>query len=771
MNNFYVKLPLLILIIFTVLTPSAFAQYDFTGDGIDEILSVTTEEDGLIRWNIIDTTNFETYFVGGFGSVSSQLAPGNWLSKTRTNIAVMVHGNPLNTIEEDNRFRLRMPVNISESKEIVISELQRGKKASVISNADFDGNAYSDVVIIRRGHRSRAIWYLNLNPLNMYSAKRRRKRFGDGRDIPISFRFRGNRDSLASIVIPRGRRALKIKHCLIPCIRKRRIRIKNNYIDSKNIIPQILKGERDKLLFTRQDLSFEKTLNLINLRGKLIAKTLTSKDSKAVTGNFYDANLLIVNNGEAKLKNLETHDEYTLPFKVGKLVANQIIEDYPKSEQDLQNSNIPVVTSTPTVTITPTIITSTTKTPIINKTSIPVLTITPSLSYTFSLTPYTPTLSYTPTAKITTTSTATNTFSPTKTITSTYTSTSTTTYTSTHTNTRTPTKTTTNTVTYTSTTTNTPTLTPTQSFTNTPTLTPSLTVTYTATNSPTFTPTETNTPTFTNTATQTPTQTATYTPTFSPTQTSTPYPNLPADISGLVTWYDAADSSTLFTDTNCLNSASDGDLINCWANKASGMPNQIAVSPAIYRASEPEIGNHQTLEFTEDCYSGGDNDLGLDTYFTIFVAIQPNNVGKWMRVMGKGGHDNGGSLPGWMLIFLRPTDQGLNLVATREHSGNNNLIYSPINFSNSKLSIITYTVGIDSIHLSINGTPIATASYNNNPIDSNNLPFAIGCTYNGSNFQNSLHGNYSEAIIYNRELTAQEVHDLEVYLIDKWGVN
>jgi hypothetical protein len=73
---------------------------------------------------------------------SSQIAIGNWFSKNRLHIGVVVQGDPLNTENEDNRFRLRIPFNIADSKEIIISEFQRGNKATIISSSDFDGNGY-----------------------------------------------------------------------------------------------------------------------------------------------------------------------------------------------------------------------------------------------------------------------------------------------------------------------------------------------------------------------------------------------------------------------------------------------------------------------------------------------------------------------------------------------------------------------------------------------------------------------------------------------------
>lgn len=140
---------ILSLIGFWLIVPlSLYAQYDFNSDGVDEVLHVSEDESGLIRWDVLDLTTGENSTLGFFGNPRDQLAVGNWITPDRPVIGVITNGSNGDSTYEDNRFRLVVPLDIVNSAESLIINLQRGKRASIISSADFDGNGISRMSLL-----------------------------------------------------------------------------------------------------------------------------------------------------------------------------------------------------------------------------------------------------------------------------------------------------------------------------------------------------------------------------------------------------------------------------------------------------------------------------------------------------------------------------------------------------------------------------------------------------------------------------------------------
>lgn len=101
---------ILSLIGFWLIVPlSLYAQYDFNSDGVDEVLHVSEDESGLIRWDVLDLTTGENSTLGFFGNPRDQLAVGNWITPDRPVIGVITNGSRGDSTYEDNRFRLVVP--------------------------------------------------------------------------------------------------------------------------------------------------------------------------------------------------------------------------------------------------------------------------------------------------------------------------------------------------------------------------------------------------------------------------------------------------------------------------------------------------------------------------------------------------------------------------------------------------------------------------------------------------------------------------------------
>lgn len=86
----------------------AMCQYDFNGDGVDELLSFRANKEAKIVWELIDTHTFKNDFFSEFGEVDDQVAPGYWLNKNKASIAVITHGT---SARNDIKFRIVAPLD------------------------------------------------------------------------------------------------------------------------------------------------------------------------------------------------------------------------------------------------------------------------------------------------------------------------------------------------------------------------------------------------------------------------------------------------------------------------------------------------------------------------------------------------------------------------------------------------------------------------------------------------------------------------------------
>lgn len=83
----------------------------------------------------------------------------------------------------------------------------------------------------------------------------------------------------------------------------------------------------------------------------------------------------------------------------------------------------------------------------------------------------------------------------------------------------------------------------------------------------------------------------------------------------VVTWFDANDNSTVFTDTGCSNQASTGQTVKCWENKYDGTSNATTNSGPTYSANQ--LNGNPVMTFSGQQFSNAVN-FDAKTVFLVF---------------------------------------------------------------------------------------------------------------------------------------------------------
>ena len=449
----------------------------------------------------------------------------------------------------------------------------------------------------------------------------------------------------------------------------------------------------------------------------------------------------------------------------------------------------PTRTPTPTRTVTPTQTPTRTSTPTKTPTNTPTKTVTPTQTSTPTPT-QTPTLTYSPTPTNTITqtqtNTQTNTQTPTKTSTPTQTSTQTPTPSITASQTMTPTQTNTPTHTNTPTNTSTQTQTPTPSITATNTQTPTQTPTETPTQTQTPTQTSTQTPTQTQTSTQTQTPTSTQTQTPTQTQTSTPTPTqtpFPLGFNPMI-WVDFNDTSTMTfrSGTNYLESIGNKGYWTAMTGFSQTVQSaQTEINTLTYFTGTAKSGATVSRSWMES------NIVMTGTNWNVFVVCAYDPTTQSSSPVSA---DNG--LP---YDFYNPTAQILwNPITVQAAYPNNQYwtsVIEPVYVSPSDYQALVVTGNTDwqtphvlQSYISTSAaTPdltyffINTTGYSQDlvytryiqgqPADGNIKLQIINQL--GGNTQNVL-GQIGEIVLFDKELTVNELDQLMQYFQYKWGI-
>jgi hypothetical protein len=390
----------LILTVFALLAvglfalPQARAQYDFTGNGLPDIVLTQAEADGSLRWVAQDFEDLATKDLGIFGRSGYQTNIGEWTAQGVPSRAYV-------TRDRKGYFYVSVE-GVEESIPLGASY----ENATVILGRDSNGNGTADAtLVLPRG--TIWSWRFTFDPFKgERGASFERILFGEKHFIPFLFRPRGKFDSLAILVTRNQGQHGKVVYRSLGSKRLRYIRLKNFVLTNER--PLVIKGRqgRDTLAFSRTT-DQGQVLTEVTLSGKVTKLVVVPVGSSPIIQDF-DGN----GNEEIGVFSPQRGiavDGREIPILVDGAEPAPFsgVKDYGKT--DVSATPVPTETVIPTSNLAspnPTVISTEIAPPL------PLLTYTPTNTPTATATD-TPTNTRTPTAASTATPTSTPTITST----------------------------------------------------------------------------------------------------------------------------------------------------------------------------------------------------------------------------------------------------------------------------------------------------------------------------------------------------------------------
>ncbi len=229
----------------------------------------------------------------------------------------------------------------------------------------------------------------------------------------------------------------------------------------------------------------------------------------------------------------------------------------------------------------------------------------------------------------------------------------------------------------------------------------------------------------------------------------------PTDIAGLQFWLDAADTSTLFTDSACSLAATDGNAIGCWQDKSS-LGNDATTSGSARPSLESSTDNY--VNFVG---SAGNNDSGhffnIPAFDTKIIFMVVEDLGG-----GAGGHGilseahSGGSIYLFALTDGFGGAYAVSFDGTAAEEGT-------LSFNSGAAFGPGENIGPAGQFPS--GLQLVTMEYTN--LQSNFVYFAALDNGSGPHYRPIM--KVREVLIYDSSLSAPNIALIENYLKEKWG--
>jgi hypothetical protein len=234
--------------------------------------------------------------------------------------------------------------------------------------------------------------------------------------------------------------------------------------------------------------------------------------------------------------------------------------------------------------------------------------------------------------------------------------------------------------------------------------------------------------------------------------------SLPA-ITGQVLWLDADDTSTV-VDAEGDNAASGGAFsgsVQTWMDKSASGFNVTAAGATnrpTYTTNILNGNNVLTFDGGTDTLRNTAAVIGGDDY-TMFVVFNRTTAAARDGIfeMGSGGSRNA--------LFVNDASGSGKI-----NFYHNGTFYNPsASYTTSAYTLTTATVNTNAYTLTQNGASVGTGTAGSNRVSTTGI--YVG---NDSSGGDELQGNIAEIIVYDRDLTADERHDVEAYLASKWGL-
>ncbi len=219
---------------------------------------------------------------------------------------------------------------------------------------------------------------------------------------------------------------------------------------------------------------------------------------------------------------------------------------------------------------------------------------------------------------------------------------------------------------------------------------------------------------------------------------------LPSNIAGLQLWLDANDVSTLFQDAAKTIPAGDGDVVGAWADK-SGQGNDATQTVT---ADKPALQTGIVNGLPVIRGDGTDDDLDISVTFTnesIFVVCKNSVPAQVGTIIAQSGN--------FRLTY--PTTNQIQYV----HNGTINTIVG--GFTSSVFNIFRAILDGANSSLAVNNSSPSVSAVG-----------SVAHTYTRlfSRSSQVLNGDIAEIIIYDREVNASEIVQVETYLATKYGI-
>lgn len=245
----------------------------------------------------------------------------------------------------------------------------------------------------------------------------------------------------------------------------------------------------------------------------------------------------------------------------------------------------------------------------------------------------------------------------------------------------------------------------------------------------------------------------------------------PSDISGLSLWLDAADTTTLFTDSTCTTAVSaDGNAVGCWRDKkGNGAPYSFvqATTPnkPTYKANTTNGLPTVLTDGNNDALSATMSNMSLND-LTAFMVININNrITRWQGVFnctGTGSDSN--------------SQDGFNIeIDNGQIQYNRNVGTNPITLSmnaGNHYDLTAIQLNSGTASLWSGGKPSSADTYTTSVVPILPTSCIIGAHNSGGTPVTAYaNNNYAEIIIYNNALSLDDREQVESYLSTKWGVH
>jgi hypothetical protein len=238
----------------------------------------------------------------------------------------------------------------------------------------------------------------------------------------------------------------------------------------------------------------------------------------------------------------------------------------------------------------------------------------------------------------------------------------------------------------------------------------------------------------------------------------------PDDISGLVLWLDADDSSTL---------SLSGSNVTQWDDKSGSANHAVqatsAQQPVLVTA---EQNGRDVLRFTptgvnsDDHVRTGSSVWTGNATRTMVCVYRDSRSPKTLYKGTVAGASDGPDPGGWFVIQAR-TASVRGDPACSARGGGLDVMYGPPPDASWKIAAAVYDG--TSIKVYRNGVQVGE-SQSTGVLDTQDNGFFVGCLYVVGDFADGLDGDVGEVICYNRALTETELADLTSVLSTKWDI-